>query len=311
MDYSVVAFYHFFLIENPQQEVEIWKEGLRKRGAKGRIYINTQGINAQFSISNGAKEEAIEWIHARPHLQEAFIKIHPHHEHPFPKLTIKVREQLVAIDRHVDLTDRGTPLSPKEWKERLENRDPQTLLLDVRNDYEWEVGHFQGSLPSGCQTFRDFPERIQALKEKYPPSETPIMMYCTGGIRCEIYSSLMKEEGFKEVYQLEGGIIQYGEEEGKNHWEGGLFVFDDRLVVSIDGKPGGKEVISHCIHCQEPSDRYYNCANMSCNALFLSCPTCAESLRGCCSSECQGSSHCRPFIPQDRPKPFRKLSRTS
>ena len=131
------------------------------------------------------------------------------------------------------------------------------------------------------------------------------MMYCTGGIRCESYSALLKKEGFEQVYQLDGGVINYGLEEGNKHWKGRLFVFDDRLSVPIS-EEGQETLISHCHQCDTPTDVYYNCANMDCNALFLSCPTCAEKLAGCCSAECVEAPRVRPFEKKERPKPFRK-----
>ena len=129
-------------------------------------------------------------------------------------------------------------------------------------------------------------------------------MYCTGGIRCEVYSALLKKEGFEEVYQLEGGIIQYGLDEGTHHWKGKLFVFDDRLAVPLCDD--ASEVISRCRHCQETSDLYFNCANMDCNELFIACPSCADKLQGCCSSPCQTAPRVRPYQKSERPKPFRR-----
>jgi UPF0176 protein len=128
------------------------------------------------------------------------------------------------------------------------------------------------------------------------------MMYCTAGIRCELYSALLKEKGFKKVYQLDGGVMKYGKEVGKDLWKGKLFVFDDRLSVPIDGK--SDEVISICSECKKPSDVYYNCANMDCNALFLSCPECAEKRKGCCCAVCQRAERVRPF--NGLSKPFRR-----
>lgn len=131
-------------------------------------------------------------------------------------------------------------------------------------------------------------------------------MYCTGGIRCEFYSPVMKERGFDNVFQLQGGVIAYGLKEGKKHWRGKLFVFDDRLVVPI--AEGNDETISSCKFCKKPSDVFYNCANMDCNDLFLSCKECAKEHKGCCSDTCMSAPRVREMDQSDgRPTPFRKL----
>jgi UPF0176 protein len=143
------------------------------------------------------------------------------------------------------------------------------------------------------------------LKKERDPKKTKVMMYCTGGIRCEFYSAVMKKEGFEQVYQLDGGVIQYGLDEGQSQWEGKLFVFDDRLVVPISGEAAPS--IAVCKHCQISSDVYYNCANMDCNDLFVSCPECLKRMRGCCSEKCQ-AGRVRSIAEDANPKPFRKWS---
>ena len=186
----------------------------------------------------------------------------------------------------------------------LEERDEDTLLIDVRNDYETAVGHFEGAECPDIKYFRDFPEYIDRVAKSHDPSKTKVMMYCTGGVRCELYSVLMKEKGFETVYQLDGGVIRYGHEVGSSHWEGSLFVFDDRLNIPIAEE--GHTVISACAFCDAKTDVYYNCANMDCNALFLSCLSCAEKMQGCCSKECTCNERRRPFEKKEKPKPFRK-----
>jgi UPF0176 protein len=222
-------------------------------------------------------------------------------------MTVKTRPQLVALDAAVDMSKAGTHVSAEKWKEMLENRDAGTLLLDVRNDYEWEVGHFEGAELPTLEQFREFPKYAQELKKRCDPQKTKVMMYCTGGIRAEVYSALLKEEGFAEVYQLQGGVIKYGQEAGSKHWKGKLFVFDDRLAVPISEKDPA-EVISACIHCQTTSDLYFNCANMDCNELFIACLPCAEKTKGCCCPQCEAAPRVRTFQTTDRPKPFQRLS---
>jgi UPF0176 protein len=301
MEYWVLAYYILQKIERPQEEVTRHKEFFKARDFKGRIYISEQGINGQSSGSREAAEEYIAWMRADPRFKDAQFKIHTSHEHAFPKMTVKYRRQLVAIDCEIDFSVRGEAVSPKEWKKMLEERDENTLVLDVRNDYEWKAGHFDGAELPELETFRQFPLYAKHLKESRDPSKTAVMMYCTGGIRCEFYSALLKQEGFEKVYQLDGGVIQYGLDEGSEHWKGKLFVFDDRLVVPV-GEEG--ETISLCHHCQAPNDVYYNCANMDCNELFFCCPTCLKEHQGCCSTTCLKEGRVRPY--QESAKPFRK-----
>ncbi len=304
MNYSILAYYHFTSIDNPAEEVVRHHTFFKDQDATGRIYISKEGINGQMSASIEVAEAYMKWMREDPRFKDLEFKIHLHHEHVFPRMTVKVREQLVALDQKVDFSKSGTHLSPREWKEMLEKKDEKTLLLDVRNDYEWEVGHFEGADLPKLEMFREFPEFAENLKKEHPPKETKVMMYCTGGIRCELYSALLKEQGFENVFQLQGGVIKYGLEEGKKHWRGKLFVFDDRLTVPLT--EGEDEVISSCLHCNVSSDVYYNCANMDCNKLFLSCPECAENFLGCCSEECTQADRLRPFEKSAHPKPFRK-----
>src|SRR6185437_4480240 len=233
-----------------------------------------------------------------------------YHEQVFPRATVKLRPQLVAMDTEVDLSLTGAHLNAEEWNEMLQNRDDDTLLIDVRNDYEWELGHFEGAQLPELEQFREFPRYARELKEHRDLKKTKVMMYCTGGIRCELYSALLKQEGFEHVYQLDGGVIKYGLEKGSSNWKGKLFVFDDRLSIPISEKEEGS-IISHCRMCGIASDTYHNCANVDCNELFIACPDCAETMKGCCQAECQSAPRVRAFEKRDRPKPFRRLSSLS
>lgn len=301
--YFILAYYYFTSIPDPHQEIVAHKEFFKERGLTSRIYISEQGINGQMS---GIREEAeayMKWMHANPLFENMRFKIHTYHENVFPRQTIKYRKQLVALDEEVDLSKIGEHVSPAQWKSLLESEE-KPVLLDVRNDYEWEVGRFEGAVCPPCETFRQFGQYTEELKSQVDPQTTPVMMYCTGGIRCELYSSLLIKQGFKKVYQLDGGIINYGLKQGGDHWLGKLFVFDDRLTVPISEEE--TPVIGKCIHCQIPIEAYYNCANMDCNRLFLCCPACLKQFKGCCCSECQTAPRLRPYHHQDAHKPFRK-----
>ena len=187
----VLAYYYFTSIENPALEVVRHKEFFLTRDIKGRIYISSNGINGQMSATHQAAEEYMLWLRSDPRFEGVEFKIHLHTEHCFPRATVKVRPQLVAMDVAVDMNKTGTHVSAEEWKEMLEKKDDQTILLDVRNDYEWEIGHFEGADLPTLEQFREFPTYAKKLKEKCDPKKTKVMMYCTGGIRCEVYSALL------------------------------------------------------------------------------------------------------------------------
>lgn len=299
--YSVFAYYRFCPIEDPAQAIQEHKTFLSRRDAKGRIYLSEEGINGQMSLYEKDAEVYTAWLHEQfPGLS---IKIHSYFEHVFPRLTIKYRRQLAALDVPVDLSQTAPHLPPKEWKARLDAKRANTLLLDVRNHYEWTVGHFKGAHLPPLEQFRQFPAYAETLKTQWDPDTTTVLMYCTGGIRCEMFSPHLKSLGFKEIYQLEGGVIQYGQEIGQDHWEGKLFVFDDRLVVPLGHN--AHPTISTCLHCHTPTDLYYNCANMDCNTLFLACSACHQTLQGCCCPACTQAPRVRPC--PTHPKPFRRL----
>ncbi len=301
--YSILAYYLFTPVANPQAEVAAHHAFFTSRDVTSRIYISEQGINGQMSASLADGEAYMEWLKAKPEFAAIQFKIQPHHEHVFPRTTVKYRQQLVALDQEVNLQQRGDYLSPAEWKAMLE-ADEAPLLLDVRNDYEWKLGHFEGAVSPPCTTFRDFLNFAEQLKSRTDPQNTPVMMYCTGGIRCELFSSVLKEKGFQKVYQLEGGVINYGKKQGDAHWLGKLFVFDDRLAVPLE-EHSTAPVIGKCHHCDAPNETYHNCANMDCNELFLCCSNCVREWKGCCQEACVTAPRVRPYH-QVSHKPFRK-----
>lgn len=303
--YYVLAFYLFTPIVDPLEEVRKHKDFFISRDVRSRIYISDQGINGQMSALKKHALEYMEWMKQDERFAGIDFKIHSYHEQVFPRATVKFKKQLVALDHNANPHAGGEHLSPAEWKTMLEKEGEDVLLLDVRNDYEWKIGHFEGAVKPQLDMFRKFPEYVKELAEQRDLAKTKVMMYCTGGIRCELYSALMKQEGFENVYQLKGGVIQYGLEEGEDKWKGKLFVFDDRLAVSLEEKSQNIPV-SSCKHCGEPSDVYHNCANMDCNELFLSCPSCAEAFLGCCEETCQNAPRMRTYEKGIRPKPFRR-----
>jgi UPF0176 protein len=215
-------------------------------------------------------------------------------------LKIKVRAKIVAdgiTDPHFSMNNKGQYLDAETFN-RI-TADPQTLIVDMRNHYEYEVGHFKGAIEIPSDTFREqLPQAAELLKDQ---KDKPVIMYCTGGIRCEKASAYLLHRGFQKVFHLEGGIIHYAnkvKELGlENKFQGKNFVFDERLGESISG-----EIIAHCHQCGQPADTHTNCKNSACHLLFIQCKACAEKYDGCCSLECQQVL----ALPEDAQKKLRK-----
>ncbi len=289
----VVAFYYIGAIVNPAQEAELQKQFLSHLDVSCRLYVAKDGLNGQMCFVASDAKKYMDWMLGREQFSSIHFKAQGVDCHVFPRCTIKVRRELVALGTEVDFSKRGTYLSPEDWKAKLEDDSQEKIIIDTRNDYEWQLGHFENAELLPYETFKDFREYAKGLKERIDSKNSQVLMYCTGGIRCELFSALLKEEGIDDVYQLQGGVINYGQEAGSKHWKGSLFVFDDRLSVPISEEP--VETIGTCLHCKEKIENYYNCANMDCNELFLCCHQCLEKHQGCCSSECQSAPRVRPF----------------
>jgi len=300
--YFALAYYLFKPIQDPRALVTLHKKFFEDREAKGRIYISEEGINGQMSATIEDAEAYMAWFKSFESFADTKFKLHQIEENVFPRMTVKYRKQLVALDEQLDPSQGGEHVSPEKWKKMLESGE--YLVLDVRNQYEWEIGHFEGAVLPPLKTFREFPQYAEQLSHEVDPKKTKVMMYCTGGIRCELYSVLMKNKGFEQVFQLDGGVIDYGLKEGSEHWKGKLFVFDDRLAVPIDGKECAP--IAHCAHCQLPCDIQYNCANMDCNELFVCCKACYPIYKGCCTHTCTQQPRVRPLELELGNKPFRR-----
>jgi UPF0176 protein len=215
-------------------------------------------------------------------------------------LKIKVRSKIVAdgiIDPHFSMNNKGQYVDAETFNSIT--ADPQTLIVDMRNHYEYEVGHFKGAIEIPSDTFREqLPQAVELLKDQ---KDKPVIMYCTGGIRCEKASAYLLHRGFEKVFHLEGGIIHYANTVKKlgleNKFQGKNFVFDERLGESISG-----EIIAHCHQCGKPADTHTNCKNSACHLLFIQCKACAEKYEGCCSIECQQVL----ALPEDAQKQLRK-----
>ncbi len=280
-----LSFYRYGTIADPQAYRDALYLRWTELQALGRIYLAREGINAQMNVPEPHWENFISDLKQDAYLTEVPLKIALAEEAPsFLKLTIKVRSKIVADglpDDAFDVSNVGRHLNAQEWNQALE---AGALVVDMRNHYESEIGHFENALLPRSETFREeLPEVLSMLKGK---EDQKILLYCTGGIRCEKTSAYLKHHGFKDVNQLHGGIIDYARQiktrELPNRFKGKNFVFDQRL-----GERVSEEVISHCHQCGSPCDTHVNCANVDCNLLFLQCPNCAEKYAGCCSTACR------------------------
>ncbi len=296
-----LSFYQYHNIKNPTVFRNFFYDGLCQLGALGRIYIATEGINAQMSIPKENFEKYVEFMDSIDFLRGLRQNIAVEAEGlSFIKLTIKVRKKILADglnDNTFDVTNKGKHLSAKEFNDMIDKDN--TVLIDMRNHYESEVGHFAGAITPDVDTFRDSLPVIEDILE--PHKDQNIVMYCTGGIRCEKASAWFKHKGLENVHQLEGGIIEYTrqiKDEGlENKFIGKNFVFDKRMGERIT-----EDVISTCHQCEVASDRHTNCANQACHILFIQCDSCNTKYEGCCSKEC----HDFIKLPEDEQEKLRK-----
>ncbi len=284
---TTISFYKYHHIDNPpifRDELFLMLDIL---GTKGRIYIAQEGINGQISVPSQNVELFKETLYSISFLKGIRLNIAvDDNGKSFFKLTIKVRPKIVADgldDSFFNPADTGVHLTAEDFN-RLTD-DPNTILIDMRNHYESEVGYFDGAIRPDVETFREELQIAEDLLKESKNEHKNLVMYCTGGIRCEKASAWMKHQGFKNVFQLDGGIIQYAKqvkEKGlKNKFKGVNFVFDERLGERISD-----EIVAKCHQCGQPCDTHKNCANDACHLLFIQCEDCAAQQHSCCSQKC-------------------------
>lgn len=299
--YKVILYYYFNPIEEVEKFCKEHKRFCRQLGVKGRIYVSKEGINGTLAGTFEQVDTYENYLRSIPGFEKTEFKVDECDYIPFARLSCKVRDEIVSLHiEGVDPERGGKHLQPDEWRNVMESNE-DFVIIDVRNNYESKVGHFEGAIQPDVENFYDFPEW---LDEADIPKDKKVLMYCTGGIRCEKFSVLMKEKGWEDVNQLHGGILNYAKKERGKHFKGKCFVFDDRLVVPVD--ESNLEPVAHCEITGKPADTYINCANMECNKLFVCSEEGAEIMEGCCSEECKQSEYRRPFDPEHAFRPFRK-----
>lgn len=282
---TTLSFYQYHHIEDPQafrdQLFLTWSE----LGVYGRVYVADEGINGQISLPSAKFEAFKSALYEIPFLKDIRLNVAVDDDgKSFYKLAIKVRKKIVADgldDATFDVTKRGNHLDAVTVNELMDQED--TIVVDMRNHYESEVGHFEGAICPDVETFREALPLVEDMLEE--DKDKDIIMYCTGGIRCEKASAYYLHKGFKNVHMIDGGIIEYTRqcrEQGlPNKFKGKNFVFDERLGERISD-----EIISQCHQCGAPCDTHVNCANDACHILFIQCDACAEKYDSCCSEKC-------------------------
>lgn len=290
MLFHTISFYKYLPIESPDELRDYFRHICTDLQLLGRILVAKEGVNGAVS----GKIENIETfkrsllqnnLFSNLTFREQETSTNGHH-----KLVVRVRKEIVSFGVDVDSRNSGKSLAPSTLKEWYEHQE-DFIIIDARNEYEYKIGKFKNAVTLPIHNFREFPQ--VAVEQLQPYKEKKIVLYCTGGIRCEKASAYLKQEGFEKVYQIEGGIINYVNQfpDSNSNWQGGLFVFDDRIVAEA-GEP-----ITICAFCSKECEQYHNCHNLDCDELFIACPECTEKMKTTCSEECRLAPRQRKVFP--------------
>ncbi|WP_339924102.1 rhodanese-related sulfurtransferase [uncultured Cyclobacterium sp.] len=290
MDYNILLYYCYAQIEDLEAYREEHHLFCVQNNIRGRIIISSEGLNGTVSGLKEDSEKYMAYIKADPRFADTEFKIDQHPEHAFAKINVRAKEEIVHSGlRHLNPRENtGKHLEPEEFKALKDQED--VVVLDVRSNYEHELGHFKNALRLDIDNFRDFPEKVKELEHL---KNKKILTYCTGGIKCEKASAFLLEQGFEDVYQLHGGIIKYGFDAGGEDFEGKCYVFDNRLAVDVNKV--NPKTVSKCFVCATLSDRMVNCSNPKCNAHVPICDACGWEMEGACSESCKNAPQRRPY----------------
>jgi UPF0176 protein len=262
MMYPVVLFYKYVAICDPDLFAAEQRALCASLGLKGRILIAPEGINGTLAGPATEIDGYVTALKTDPRFHDIEIKRSAGNSATFPKLVVKVRAEIVTLNAGAIMPDKNNHLTPRAWKKMLEE-NPEAVPLDIRNRFESAAGKFENAVTCEIEHFRELPryvDRLRSLKEK------TVLLYCTGGIRCEKASALLRREGFEKVFQLHGGIAAYQEEFGNEHWQGECFVFDQRMTVRVEE---GLVQIGRCAHTGRATSRFVNCLHDPCHKLFI------------------------------------------
>lgn len=286
--FRVLLYYKYVKISNPQIYIEHHLKFCKHLGLKGRIIIAPEGINGTVCGTYDETEAYINAMKMDTRFETMEFKIDEEKENVFKKMFVRYKDELVTLKFEDDIDPNeitGIHLKPKEFLKMMEN-DKDVIVVDARNEYEYDIGHFKNAIkPNGIDNFKQFPDFIRKNLSSY--KDKKILAYCTGGIRCEKFTGVLLKQGFKNVYQLDGGIVSYGKNKktlGKN-FDGKCYVFDERISVSVNST--NPEIVGKCHHCETLNENYINCSNHKCHMHFMICYDCNEKFDGACSEKCQ------------------------
>lgn len=286
-----VTFYKFVDINDVDQLKKEILENAKSLNIKGKILLAKEGINGYISGSKENIKLFEEYMQSIEEFKDVWFKHNPTQRFNSKRMLVKVRKEIITFKQDYNMKNTGKYISPEELDKLYENKE-DFVIVDTRNDYEYDIGHFKGAVKLNTKEFTDFPEEIEKIRENAKSKK--IITYCTGGVRCEKATAYMKENGFEDVYQLEGGIINYGIERGENNWEGRCFVFDDRGAIRIDPKEQEKDEYVQCSICFVPEENTHSCLN--CGKEFVICDKCNPLLEGCCSKFCRNEIRFRKSL---------------
>jgi len=273
---KIILYYKFVPVTDPAMTMRWQRELCTRLNLRGRVIISRHGINGTLGGDLDDVKAYVKQMNLTPEFKGIEYKWSDGAREDFPKLSIKVRKELVTLEpeEDFDVFDKGTPLRPAAWRKYLEEH-PDAIVFDARNNYESEVGKFRNAITPDIKTFKDVKQELEKL-----PKDQPVLTYCTGDIRCEYLSAYMKHKGFQDVYHLDGGIVKYGQQFGDDGlWEGKCYVFDKRMSVAFSEN---SKDIGRCVNCGAATSHQENCADRSCNLQFVICNDCAAEARVTC-----------------------------
>ncbi|TCP27053.1 UPF0176 protein [Scopulibacillus darangshiensis] len=285
--YRILLYYKYVKIDEPETFAAAHLDFCKALGVKGRILVASEGINGTLSGTVEQTQKYMDTLKSDPRFSDTVFKIDEADQHAFKKIFVRPRKEIVSLNLDNDVNPNdltGKHLSPKEFYDDLQKED--VIVIDARNDYEHQIGHFRNAILPDVEAFRDLPKWIKENLSEH--KDKKVLTYCTGGIRCEKFTGYLIQEGFQDVNQLHGGIVEYGKDpevQGRLY-DGKCYVFDERISVPINRTEEDK-VISHCYYCGRVEDRLVNCANPECNRQHVCCHDCEEIYHRSCSKECR------------------------
>lgn len=288
--FRLLTFYKFVDVPEPKKEVDDLKKFCTDIGMKGRIYIGEEGINATATCNEGQYKALLMYLASHPlfnNIPDIEEKVNFVDGHKFPKMIVRYRKEIVALGavyKASAIEEAKYKLKVDEFKKRLDSEDPDNyLILDMRNDYEYRLGHFKNAHPAGTMTFKETEKWIEEYKKR--GGEKEVIMYCTGGIRCEKLAVMLQESGMEGVKQLDGGVVKYVNKFNDGNWLGNLYTFDDRVSTPV-GDHSTHKIIAECHYSGEPTEEMHNCRHGVCNKQIIAKPKEYKKHMGFCSEKC-------------------------